>query len=349
MTAFFRLKVARSTLIKSLVSAVLALIIVAALLAQISLRDLANMLLNLNYGWILLGATFYLVTNLGRAARLRVLLPAQHPRMSRLLPVVILQSMLNNVLPARTGELSLVYLLKKYQAVSLERGSVALVVARMVDFLAVAVIFVVAALASLGSLPRQVTGVIWAALAAMALAAGLLVSLAWAGRQSVGLLRRALARAGLDAYRPVVGGLAKLRQVIDAFEAVHSLPRYGVVFGWSVCIWLTTFAWFYAFMRGMAIQTGPLDTVVGATFAVLSKAVPFISVGGLGAHEAGWTVGFILVGFDKTTAIASGFAVNILTLLVSVVFGAVSWGALRLAGQITPAAAMEPPEPVVRQ
>ncbi|MDH3674261.1 MAG: hypothetical protein OES12_02105, partial [Anaerolineae bacterium] len=65
------------------------------------------------------------------------------------------------------------------------------------------------------------------------------------------------------------------------------------------------------------------------TFAVLSKAVPFISVGGLGAHEAGWAVGFMLVGLDKTTAISSGFAVNILTLLTSIVFGILSLWSLR--------------------
>jgi uncharacterized membrane protein YbhN (UPF0104 family) len=78
----------------------------------------------------------------------------------------------------------------------------------------------------------------------------------------------------------------------------------------------------------MGIAIPFLNTVVGSTFAVLSKAIPFISVGGLGAHEAGWTAGFMLVGLHKTLAISSGFAVNILTLCVSVGLGAVSLGLL---------------------
>ncbi len=67
------------------------------------------------------------------------------------------------------------------------------------------------------------------------------------------------------------------------------------------------------------------------TFAVLSKAIPFITVGGLGAHEEGWTMGFMVVGFDKHTAIASGFAVNILTLLASLIFGGLGLVGLALA------------------
>ncbi|MFQ5577338.1 MAG: hypothetical protein ACE5G8_10175, partial [Anaerolineae bacterium] len=67
----------------------------------------------------------------------------------------------------------------------------------------------------------------------------------------------------------------------------------------------------------------------GATFAVLSKAIPFISIGGLGAHEAGWTVGFSLIGFNRATAILSGFAVNILTILSSVLLGAAATLLLR--------------------
>ena len=79
----------------------------------------------------------------------------------------------------------------------------------------------------------------------------------------------------------------------------------------------------------MGVRTGLSQTIVGATFAVLTKALPLVTVGGLGAHEAGWTVGFMLVGFDKEIAIATGFAVNILTLLSSLVFGLGGLGLLR--------------------
>ena len=45
-------------------------------------------------------------------------------------------------------------------------------------------------------------------------------------------------------------------------------------------------------------------------------------------------MGFMLVGFDKGTAIATGFAVNILTLLSSLVFGLGGLGLLRVGERL---------------
>ena len=87
---------------------------------------------------------------------------------------------------------------------------------------------------------------------------------------------------------------------------------------------MATFAWFGALLSAIGLpQRYPL-VVVGSTFASLAKALPFITIGGFGAHEAGWTIGFTLTGMETATAISSGFAVNILTLLMSVLFGGVT-------------------------
>ena len=82
-----------------------------------------------------------------------------------------------------------------------------------------------------------------------------------------------------------------------------------------------TFAWFGAFLRAIGLRLSYSLTVVGATFGTLAKAIPFLTVGGFGAHEAGWTLGFSLLGMETQPAIASGFSVNILTLCVSIVLG----------------------------
>ena len=82
--------------------------------------------------------------------------------------------------------------------------------------------------------------------------------------------------------------------------------------------WLTTFAWFTAFLAAINIPVPLPLVIVGAAFATLSKALPLATVGGFGAHEAGWAFGFHLIGMPADLAIASGFAINILTLLASI-------------------------------
>jgi uncharacterized membrane protein YbhN (UPF0104 family) len=110
-------------------------------------------------------------------------------------------------------------------------------------------------------------------------------------------------------------------QVVTTLQRVRNVRVYLRTAGWSLLIWLATFAWFSAFMQAIGLpQPYPL-VVVGSTFASLAKALPFVTIGGFGAHEAGWTLGFSLTGMETTVAITSGFAVNILTLLMSLFFG----------------------------
>ncbi len=330
-----RQKMGRSSLAKSLLSIVVPVAIVLLLLTQISIEDVLDLITELSYNWVAVGILFYLITNIGRAFRLQLLLPGQKTQFNRLFPISIAQSMFNNILPARTGELSLLYFLKKYQAVSLDRGGVALVIARVSDYLAVAVIFMVAAVFISGETlyTSQTTGIVRVVGSVMLLTVIMLLSMLWWGRKSLFWTQQIVEGLGLTSRKVVVIGLAKLGQIVDAIEAIHSFRRYVFVFAWSLFIWGATFAWFYAFLWGMGIQPTWLITIVGSTFGVLSKAIPFISVGGLGAHEAGWTVGFMLVGFDKSLAISSGFAVNILTILTSVVFGGVALWVLRASSE----------------
>jgi uncharacterized membrane protein YbhN (UPF0104 family) len=131
----------------------------------------------------------------------------------------------------------------------------------------------------------------------------------------------------LPGSRLVAGLLTQMRAAVRAFEAIISQRRALLpAIGYSLPIWLGTFAWFYAFMTGLNLRVTPVQLVLGATFAVLSKALPLGTIGGFGTHEAGWTVGFMLVGLEREVAIASGFAVNILTLLASLFFGLGSLG-----------------------
>lgn len=317
-----RMKNFSSSLIKTILSFILTLGLVVLLLRQISLRDVLSLLSSLTYGWVIVASLFYIITNVGRAWRLKILLPNKITRIRTLMLICIAHAMFNNILPARTGDFSLLYFLKRYERASLSESGVALFVARIMDYLAVAVLFIIAALFSLENFSDapQATAIIWAVFGMMLLTVVLLLLFAWWGQASLFHLQRILDGLGLTSWRVVELGLKLLRRMIEAFEAIP-FKRHFYTFLWSLFVWGTIFVWFFAFMRAMGIETSLLITIVGATFAILSKALPFNSVGGLGAHEAGWTVGFMLVGFDKTLAISSGFAVNILVLIASVVFG----------------------------
>jgi uncharacterized membrane protein YbhN (UPF0104 family) len=140
----------------------------------------------------------------------------------------------------------------------------------------------------------------------------------WLGNKGLQAITWFMHRLG-QAERPVSQKLlAGGQTAVAVIGRVHKIETYGRVLGWSLAGWLTTFAWFTAFLAAINVPVPLPLVIVGAAFATLSKALPLATVGGFGAHEAGWAFGFHLIGMPADLAIASGFAINILTLLASI-------------------------------
>jgi uncharacterized protein (TIRG00374 family) len=305
--------------------------IVALLLSQISLGDVIELVAGASLPWLAVGGLFYVAANVFRAQRFGVLLPVRSGRFPILLAIAFALSMFNNVLPSRGGEVTFIYMMRRQHLARTGEAAAVLVVARIFDYLAVATLFVTTALPSLSALPRYALWIILIVALALLLGVAVLAAIPWLGRRGLRLLERLLAHRWLRSLTLSNLILRGSRAAVRAFEAIRSPRIYGLAALWSLLTWLATFAWFWAFLTAMEIRTRATQVILGATFSVLSKAIPFITVGGLGAHEAGWTMGFALLGFDTRVAIASGFAVNIFTLLLSLLCGGLGLAGLFLA------------------
>ncbi|MDH7487709.1 MAG: lysylphosphatidylglycerol synthase transmembrane domain-containing protein [Anaerolineae bacterium] len=295
--------------------------LVALLLSQISINEVIALLAGVSPSWLAVGGLCYVVTNIFRAFRFAHLLPFRPARFLTLLAIAFALSMFNNVLPSRGGEVTFIYMMQRQHDMPAGEAAAVLVVARIFDVLAVAALFVVTALLSLSRLPGYAPWIVLTVTLFLTLTMAVLVAIPWLGQRVLELLERLLGQRRLKALTISALILRVSRAAVRAFQAIRSVRTYALTGLWSLLIWLGTFVWFWAFLAATGMRTDAAQVIVGATFAVLSKAIPFITVGGLGAHEAGWAVGFMLVGFDRRAAIASGFAVNILTLLVSLLCG----------------------------
>ncbi len=331
----------------------LVLTIVVILLRQIDPAQVLRMLAAIDWRWLLAAAGAYVLTNLVRALRFnallglhslsvssRALVPAAAAAAERgkaagepgrvsgglisalqLMPEMFALSFLNNTLPSRSGELSFPYFMWRRRRVAIGESTAALIVVRIFDYMAVALLYVLCASANLHRLTSSATTAVWAVSMLLIVSLALLLLAPWLGQRVLDSLDWLARRTGLERRRLVHALLSVGQQVVDHFRKICSIRLYAITLGWSLLTWIGTFGWFAASMQGIGVGQPFGLVVVGATFASLAKAVPFITVGGFGAHEAGWTIGFSLVGMPLATAIASGFAVNILTLLMSVVFG----------------------------
>jgi uncharacterized protein (TIRG00374 family) len=304
--------------------------LLALLLRQLPPGELSRHLARTSPRWLAVATVLYVAVNVLRAVRFEVLLPGSKVGALGYVPIAFAVSLLNNVLPLRGGELSFVVLLKARDRTPAADSAAALGLARLFDYLAVACVFVPLAGLSLAHLPVRTdwpmrgtpTTVLLVGVMAFVVAAALLaMALPWMGRSLVQALVWGLARAGL-AERSLSRRLVSFAQrMTAALEGLRTRSVYGKTLLLSLTLWLTLFAWLYAFVIGMGYQEGFRLFVVGATFAVLSKALPLPTMGGIGVAEAGWTLGFTLVGLSATDAISSGLSVTILTLGLSALFG----------------------------
>ncbi len=300
------------------------------LLSKLSLAELTRTLSQSAPEWVLLGLLFYALTNVARAVRIGRLLDWPYLRTPRLVPVMFALSLFNNVLPMRTGELSFPYLMQQYD-VQWGRSLATLLVARLFDLLAVCLLFLIAAASQFYLFPTSAKGFIAGAVGLLALLFALLASLPMLGRRFLHFLQARLTEKDMPATGWKVVVLQQAEKAISALEVMRPKRVYWPALFHSVLIWLGTYAWFACYLRGIGLPIGIGQVILGASFAVLSKSLPIGSIGGFGAHEAGWTLGFVLLGQKASTAILSGLAVNVLTLLSSVIFGlgSLGWLALR--------------------
>jgi uncharacterized protein (TIRG00374 family) len=305
---------------KTLLQWAVALALVVFLLAQISLQTLLDLFAHVNLLGVLLGVVIYMVTNVVRSLRVAYICDRPSSDSWPLLVPTLASSFGNNVLPARAGEPIFVWAAHERLGLSWGTSSAVMVIMRVFDTMLVAVIFVCAAIFTGAAASSPVLGIVSAALGLMVIATALMP---WLGKYLVQILiwlTRLTRKPKLIQFIELEGGRA-----VESFAQLRTPRIYAGVALTSLVIWLMVFGWIFLLIRSLGISVTVDQSILGSTFGILSKAIPFSSIGGWGAHEVGWTAGFMLMGFSKSLAISSGFAVNTLIILTSAVCGLPAW------------------------
>ena len=131
--------------INIVLSTVITFVLLYFLLSAIKLGDVVKVLKNTNIFYLSIGFLFYTLMGVVRTFRFKLLLKNKLS-FFEILPITFIHSLLNSILPVRTGEFSYVYMLKKNNKQSVSRGLSSLIVARVFDFIiliAIMILFVI--------------------------------------------------------------------------------------------------------------------------------------------------------------------------------------------------------------
>lgn len=297
-------------------SILITIFLLGILLTQIELNEALSLFLSVSPSWLLIGFFFYTMGYLFRAIRFGFLLNGKI-KVRELFPIVCVHYLTNNILPARTGELTYIYLVKKLQRIPVSEGISSLAIARLFDFVAIALLFFISAV-FIEDAPQVVSDVLPLVSSLVILFGGVVVIIVFGADKIAGLLETIVFRLGLDRSNII---LKTVREVLMNLRIIKSRRVILYSLGNSVLIWLCIYFMNYSLLRGMGFDLGIFEVAVASTLCIFTNILPIPSIGAFGVYEGAWAIGFISLGLSKEAAITSGLGVHIIIFIYMLFLG----------------------------
>jgi uncharacterized membrane protein YbhN (UPF0104 family) len=308
----------RQTLIY-IISAILSVALLAYLLWNLDWEILRVAFADIRWGWLAVALLAYLINIFLRALRFRNLIYSRPVQWLELVPVSALHNILMYLMPAKTGDVTYIFLAKDRLDVSLTEGTATLFAARFYDFSVVAALMAVLLPLSRDEIPDWIfiPAMLFCGLVLLA-TLGVLLFLKFqkpnhedteAQRKSNNGFRGSMSR-WFKIWEKFIAGLREIQQ--------HG--AHGRVALLTAGIWLCVYSNFYFATKSMGLPVAFYHIAIISMVMIPLTLLPLQGFANLGTHEIGWTS--VLVAFDypyKTAlAIAAGsHFVLLLSVLVS--------------------------------
>lgn len=269
-----------------------------------------------------LGFVLFLALYALRATRF-VLLAPRTP-FAAMFCITALHNMLLRLMPLRTGDLAFAFLVQRARTAGLGESLLGLVLLRLLDATVVVVVFAVTLALNPAIYRGNATIGLSVALALTLAGVAVVIALPQLLRLGLRLLTALAQRSGLTEHARWQQRLARLR---GAIEAHVGLPRRVIVQQalLTVVHWLLNYLIMLVILRGFGVRISASQAILGGTASTVSGFLPVAGIGSFGPLEAGWALGFALVGLPPALAVATGFAFSAVTFVYTAMMAIPGW------------------------
>jgi glycosyltransferase 2 family protein len=311
----------------------LGIFLVYYLLSQINISDLKKAFLGVYKPSLIAGLSLFLIVDFFKTYRQKLLIGTEQVRFTDMFLISLIRNAFNMVLPARTGELSYVYVLKRKFKIPVEVGVSTLFIGLVFETVIVfSMIIISIIIVGINRYPISSANVIF-------IASGLLVAslvMLFYLSRFVGLFIRLggfLLRkfAKLKNSKVFMYVYEKLIDTNKNIELIQKRKIYWKVYLASVGTRVVKFSSYYflihATLKPMGYSFSDLSFWViflATVTAEISAVLPTHAVAGFGTYEASFALAFVALGFSRETSIIVGFNYHIINLLFTVGLGLVT-------------------------
>jgi glycosyltransferase 2 family protein len=311
----------KNRLVYIVLSAFVSVGLLWLLLSNVKTEDVVRTLFRVFIPALLVYMALALTAAWLRAWRYKLLLRPQPISWPNMFLVTFIRNSLIDLLPARIGSLSYIYVLNKRLGFSFETATSSFVLAFVLDFLTLGPFLIVSVLAvGLGANSLSTPLLLLVAAFFFLLVFLVYWQLVPAARFVLIVFRRILRLGKLEERTAARTAVQKFELTIRSLEAVRRQSRAAPIFILSLLIrlakYISLYALFFGLLRSHGLSLGDLSfwtLILGLSGAELTSALPIKGLAGFGTWESAWALTFKLMNFDPRLAVISGIGVHLLT------------------------------------
>lgn len=301
-----------------ILSGILTASMIAYLFINLDWSILKASFSNLRWNWLLLALFAYLVNIFLRAIRFSNLIYTRRVPWLDLIPVSSLHNILMYLLPAKTGDVTYVFIAKDRLNVPISEGTATLFAARFYDFSVVALILALILPFTKDEIPDWIfrSSIIFCIL----VMAGTLTILTILRFTQPTKIRETENKKNLIAR--ILGIWHKFMEGLREIQAHGAHLRIALL---TAGIWLCIYLNFYSAAQGMALPISFYHVVIISIVMIPLTLLPLQGFANIGTHEVGWVSVLVAFQYPYETALAIAAGSHFVLLLSVLVSGALAF------------------------
>jgi uncharacterized membrane protein YbhN (UPF0104 family) len=296
-----------------ILSAVLSVLFLVYVLLNLDWAILRVAFSDIQWGWLALALLAYLVNILLRALRFTNLIYSRPVKWAELIPVSALHNILMYLLPAKTGDVTYVFIAKDRLDLSLAEGTATLFAARFYDFSVVAAFLIILLPFSRDEIPDWIflPAIIFCALILLG-TLGILAFLKFSRTtpEVTKTQKSPILQKALGAWNKFILGLREIQQ-----HGAHG--RVALI---TAGVWLCVYSNFYFATKSMGLPVAFYHIAIISMVMIPLTLLPLQGFANIGTHEVGWTSVLVAFNYPYKTALAIA-AGSHFVLMLSVLLG----------------------------
>lgn len=303
-----------------LVSGIVAAALIWWLLAEVDMASALNVIvkaspLKIAMGFLCYGLTFYL-----RALRFQWLLPRESP-VKHMFPIVLVHYTALNIIPARLGEFSYIYLLKKFYAIPTGYSLSSLFLARVFDQIAISAFFLLSIVFVDFSMPwlQTVSWIVGGVLIGLLMA---VITLVLYKERCFMWMVKGIENLTLNRFVWIQKALAITEEAIHGFAEIDSKRDFVRILLISLTIWGCMFSFNTLLLTAFGLSLSYLEIILARTLIILMAIIPTQVFSNIGVRQTAWAFIVMALGVpSKDLAVVSSLSTRAVSTMFIALFG----------------------------